>query len=161
MSTLQLMKLSQGVEWTLHCVALLTLAPSGTPIRREQLASHYGLPEAYLAKHLQAATKAGILRATPGPKGGYQLAKPATDITLLDVVEAIEGNARPFICQEIRQQGTGALPPESCARQCQISIVMNKADNAWRSSLRATTIADIADGLPVEIVERNKKLLAP
>lgn len=154
------MKLSQGVEWTLHCVALLTLAPDGVPIRREQLAAHYGLPEAYLAKHLQAAAKAGILRATPGPKGGYQLARPAADITLLDVVEAIEGSARPFICQEIRQQGTGALPPESCERQCLINIVMNKADNAWRTSLRATTIADIAAGLPAEIVERNKKLLA-
>ncbi len=89
------MKLSQGVEWTLHCVTLLALIPSGVTVRREQLAGHYGLPEAYLAKHLQAATKAGILRATSGPKGGYQLARPAADITLLDVIEAIEGNARP------------------------------------------------------------------
>lgn len=155
------MKLSQGVEWTLHCVALLALLPDSVPIRREQFAGHYGLPEAYLAKHLQAATKAGILRATPGPKGGYQLARPATDITLLDVVEAIEGSARPFICQEIRRQGTGALPPSSCERQCLINVAMNKADNAWRSSLRATTVADIAADLPDEIVERNKKLLAP
>src|SRR5437879_12559729 len=110
------MRLSQGVEWTLHCVTLLALTPGGVPIRREQLAGHYGLPEAYLAKHLQAATKAGILRATPGPKGGYRLGRAATDITLLDVVEAIEGSARPFTCQEIRQQGTGALPPENRAR---------------------------------------------
>jgi Rrf2 family protein len=106
-------------------------------------------------------SKAGILRATPGPKGGYQLGRPATDITLLDVVEAIEGSARPFICQEIRQQGTGALPSESCDRQCLINVAMNKADNAWRTSLRATTIADIAADLPDEIVERNRKLLAP
>jgi Rrf2 family protein len=153
-------KLSQGVEWTVHCVALLALLPSGTPVRREQLAGHYGLPEAYLAKHLQAATRAGILRATPGPRGGYQLARPAADITLLDVVEAIEGSARPFICQEIRQQGTGALPPESCERQCLINVAMNKADDAWRTSLRATTVADIAEGLPEAIVERNKKLFA-
>ena len=155
------MKLSQGVEWTLHCAALLALAPSGVTVRREQLAGHYGLPEAYLAKHLQAATKAGILRATPGPRGGYQLARPATDITLLDVVEAIEGSARPFLCQEIRQQGSGAVKPEDCQGLCLINVAMNKADNAWRSSLRATTIADIADDLPAEIVERNKKLLAP
>jgi Rrf2 family protein len=155
------MKLSQGVEWTLHCVSLLALLPGGISIRREQLASHYGLPEAYLAKHLQAATKAGILRATPGPKGGYQIGRPAPDITLLDVVEAIEGSARPFTCQEIRQQGTGALAPEQCERQCRIHVAMNQADNAWRSSLRATTVADIAAELPAEIRERNKKLLAP
>ncbi len=153
------MKLSQGVEWTLHCVTLLALMPDGVPVRREQLASHYGLPEAYLAKHLQAATKAGILRATPGPRGGYHLARPATDITLLDVVEAIEGNARPFLCQEIRLQGTGALRPEDCRGLCLINVAMNKADNAWRSSLRATTVADIAHDLPEHVRERNKKLL--
>ncbi|HEY4017316.1 MAG TPA: Rrf2 family transcriptional regulator [Pseudonocardiaceae bacterium] len=155
------MKLSQGVEWTLHCATLLALMPGGVTVRREQLAGHYGLPEAYLAKHLQAATKAGILRATSGPKGGYQLARPATDITLLDIVEAIEGSARPFLCQEIRLQGTGALKPEDCRGLCLINVAMNKADNAWRSSLRATTVADIADELPEQIRERNKKLLAP
>jgi Rrf2 family protein len=154
------MKLSQGVEWTLHCVTLLALMPGGVTVRREQLAGHYGLPEAYLAKHLQAATKAGILRATPGPRGGYQLGRPATDITLLDIVEAIEGSARPFICQEIRRQGSGALEPEDCHDLCLINVAMNKADNAWRSSLRTTTVADIADDLPENIRERNKKLLA-
>ena len=154
------MKLSQGVEWTLHCVTLLALMPGGVTVRREQLAGHYGLPEAYLAKHLQVATKAGILHATPGPRGGYQLARPATDITLLDIVEAIEGSARPFICQEIRQQGSGALAPEDCHGLCLINVAMNKADNAWRSSLRTTTVADIADDLPENIRERNKKLLA-
>jgi Rrf2 family protein len=153
-------KLSQGVEWTLHCVTLLALMPDGVTVRREQLAGHYSLPEAYLAKHLQAATKAGILRATPGPRGGYQLARPATEITLLDVVEAIEGSARPFICQEIRFQGSGALNPEDCHSLCLINVAMNKADNAWRSSLRTTTVADIADDLPENIRERNKKLLA-
>jgi Rrf2 family protein len=141
-------------------VTLLALIPSGVTVRREQLAGHYGLPEAYLAKHLQAATKAGILRATPGPKGGYQLARPATDISLLDIVEAIEGSARPFICQEIRLQGTGALKPEDCHGLCLINVAMNNADNAWRTSLRATTVADIADDLPANIRERNKKLLA-
>lgn len=158
MSTLLGMKLSQGVEWTLHCVSLLALLPSATTVRREQFAGHYGLPEAYLAKHLQAATRAGILRATPGPRGGYQLARPATDITLLDVVEAIEGSASPFLCQEIRQQGTGALQPEECHRLCGIHVAMNKADNAWRSTLRATTVADIAHELPENIRERNEKL---
>ncbi|HJP79184.1 MAG TPA: Rrf2 family transcriptional regulator [Pseudonocardiaceae bacterium] len=155
------MKLSQGVEWTMHCVSLLALLPSGVTVRREQFAGHYGLPEAYLAKHLQAVTKAGILRATPGPRGGYQLARPATDITLLDIVEAIEGSARPFICQEIRLQGSGALSPEDCHGLCRINLAMNQADNAWRSTLRATTVADIANDLPGNIRERNKKLFAP
>ncbi|HEX3779775.1 MAG TPA: Rrf2 family transcriptional regulator [Pseudonocardiaceae bacterium] len=153
------MKLSQGVEWALHCVVLLSLVPAGASIRREQLAGHYGLPEAYLAKHLQAATRAGILAATSGPKGGYRLAKQATEITMLDIVEAIEGNARPFLCQEIRQQGSAALPASECRGLCLINVAMNKADNAWRGSLRSTTVAEIAEALPADLRDRNRTLL--
>ncbi|EQD31292.1 BadM/Rrf2 family transcriptional regulator, partial [mine drainage metagenome] len=87
------MKLSEGVEWGLHCALLLAEAPAGMPLPRRVLAEHYGLPEAYLAKHLQALTRAGLLNATPGPNGGFRLARPVGEITVLDVLDAIEGPA--------------------------------------------------------------------
>lgn len=160
MSRLALVKLSQGVEWGLHCATLLVLAPAGASIRREGLASHYGLPEAYLGKHLQAMARAGVLRATPGPRGGYQLARPADQITVLDVVEAIEGPARPFLCQEIRQRGTGALPAELCKRPCAVHVLMDEAHAAWQDSLRRTTLADLAAKIPTSIRDRNRTILA-
>jgi Rrf2 family protein len=153
------MKLSQGVERGLHCAALLALAPEGTMVRRDGLAGHYGLSEAYLAKHLQSLTRAGVLHATPGPKGGYRLARPAQQISVLDVVEAVEGTARPFVCQEIRQRGTGALKPEECRTPCAINLVMSEAFNAWRVSLRSVTIAHLVDRLPARVRERNEALL--
>jgi Rrf2 family protein len=159
MSTLGRVKLSQGVEWGLHCATLLVLAPPGATIGRAILARHYGLPEAYLAKHLQAMARAGVLRATPGPKGGYQLARSADQITVLDVVEAIEGAAKPFLCQEIRQRGTGALPAEACRRPCAVHVIMEEAHQAWQDSLRQTTLADIAAKIPTWIRDRNQTLL--
>jgi Rrf2 family protein len=153
-------KLSQGVEWGLHCVALLAHAPDGGTVPREELAGHYGLRESYLAKHLQSLTRAGVLNASTGPKGGYRLGRPASQITVLDVVEAIEGRARPFVCQEIRQHGSGALRPEDCIRQCAINAVMDAADDAWRASLASVTIAGIADGIPAWIRDRNRARLA-
>lgn len=154
------MKISQGVEWGLHCATLLALAPPGQAVRRDRLAAHYGLPEAYLAKHLQAMARAGVLHAVPGPRGGYRLARDSARITVLDVVEAIEGGAPPFVCQEIRQRGTGALPPEQCRRPCAIHAAMTAADTAWRASLRAVTLADLLAALPPAIRERNERLMA-
>jgi Rrf2 family protein len=150
-------KLSEGVEWGLHCTVLLAYAAGGrAAIARRTLADHYGLPEAYLAKHLRGLVAAGILQATSGPKGGYQLGKPAEQITALDVVDAVEGTAAPFTCQEIRQQGTGAVPPEQCRRPCGIAAVMAQAHRAWRESLRGVTVADLAERVPRTIREQNR-----
>lgn len=152
-------KLSQGVEWGLHCASLLALAPEDAAVRREQLAGHYGLPEAYLAKHLQAMARAGLVRATPGPKGGYRLSRAAEKITVLDVVEAVEGGAPPFLCQEIRQRGTGAIPPEQCTNTCGVNVVMDAADAAWRASLRGVSIADLVAMMRPGVRRRNEALL--
>lgn len=142
------MKLSQGVEWGLHCVLLLAQLPADAAARRAELAGHHGLPEPYLAKHLHALVRAGVLHAVSGPRGGYRLARAAGDITVLDVVEAIDGTNGTFVCQEIRQRGTGALSAQQCRRPCLINAVMTDADRAWRDSLRAVTVADLVDRLP-------------
>ena len=149
------MKMSEGVEWGLHCMLLLVEAPPGVSYPRRLLAEHYGLPEAYLAKHLKALSQAGLLIATPGPSGGFRLARAAGEITVLDVVDAIEGPSSPFVCQEIRQQGTGAAGPEECARQCAIAAVMARAHQAWRESLRAVTLDRLVKRVPPELRKRN------
>ncbi len=146
------MKLSQGVEWGLHCAVLLAQVPDGVLVSSRTLAQHYGLPETYLAKHLQALVRAGLLQAVSGPKGGFRLARRPEQITVLDVVEAIEGTASPFLCQEIRQRGKGGLSPEDCRQPCRINSVMLAAHQAWRASLRSVTIADIASDLPTNVL---------
>lgn len=155
------MKLSQGVEWTLHTTVLLSQLPPGTVLPRRTLADHYGLPDAYLAKHLQLLVRAGVLLATPGPRGGFALARPPERITVLDVVEAVEGGGSPFLCQEIRQRGSGAVPPDQCTRPCGISGIMAGAHEAWRRQLRAVTLRDVADGVPDSVRNRNLARYAP
>jgi Rrf2 family protein len=154
------MKLSQGVEWGLHCTTLLAQAPGGVLVPRDVLARHYGLPEAYLAKHLRSLARADLLHATSGAKGGYRLSRPADKITVLDVVEAIEGTGKPFVCQEIRQCGTGALTPEECRRPCVINAVMSRADQAWRETLQSVTVADLVGRLPARIQKHNWEKVA-
>jgi Rrf2 family protein len=131
------MRMSDGVEWTVHCCTLLSFLPDG-----ECLPAVKG---PYLAKHLQALTRAGVLESVPGPKGGYRLARPATEITMLEVVEAIDGPEPAFTCSEIRRRGpAGGLPAAAYAKPCGIHAVMVRADEAWRREIASSTIADLA-----------------
>ena len=137
------MKLSEGVEWGLHCVAVLAGLPPGATLPTKALAEYHGLSETYLAKHLQALTNAGIIESLPGPKGGYRLQRTPEEITMLEVVEAIDGREPLFRCAEIRQRSPLAQEPAMYRVPCGIHMAMARAEKAWRDALRTQTIADI------------------
>ncbi|MFQ5926780.1 MAG: RrF2 family transcriptional regulator [Terriglobia bacterium] len=68
---------------------LLALEPEGTLRRVSELADRLGAPATYLAKILQSLTRLGLLRAVRGPGGGMQLARPAREVHLWDVLSAV------------------------------------------------------------------------
>ncbi len=137
------MKISDGVEWGLHCAVLLGFLEPGESLPTARLAEYHGVPGAYLAKHLQAMSRADLLESVQGPGGGYRLARPADEISMLDVVEAIDGRASAFQCAEIRRRGPAARPAREYRVPCAIHAVMNGADDAWRAELRGTSVADL------------------
>lgn len=118
------------------------------------------MPAACLAKQLQALVRAGVLTAATGPRGGFRLAKPADEITLLAIVEAVDGASPFYVCNEIRRRGRGAVPPEQCRRTCALAAAMGDAERAWRASLAETTVADIVATLPRSVPARARRLLA-
>jgi Rrf2 family protein len=135
-------KLSGGVEWALHCCVVLTAADR--PVPAAKLAEFHDVSGSYLAKQLQALSRAGLVRSTQGQSGGYELTRAPEEITVLDVVEAVEGAQSTFVCTEIRQRGPLANPPERCTAPCAIARVMIDADRAWRAALGAVTVDDLA-----------------
>jgi len=139
------MRMSEGVEWGLHaCIALDWIGDR--PVSTAKLASTFELPAPYLNKHLQALARAGIVTSTPGPRGGFRLARDLSEVTLLDVVTAIEGREDAFRCQEIRQRGAGASSdPDAFRKRCAIARAMRSAEIAYRRALAAKTLADIRD----------------
>ena len=138
-----LMKISEGVEWALHCCLALAWIRAEEPIPTSMLAAKFGLPPAYLSKCLQALAQSGILSSTTGSKGGFSLARDPRTISVYDVVQAIEGSDPAFRCTEIRQQGDGALPARECRRPCAIASTMLMAEEAWRQELSSRTLADV------------------
>ena len=137
------MELPQTVEWALHCCWAVAKAPDGGALPTRRLAEFYGLPEPYLAKVLKALVRADILAATSGPRGGYRLARPAENISALDIVTAVDGHRALFHCAEIRQRGPVGLTPQQCRHACGIASIMHNAEKAWRKELASTTLADI------------------
>ena len=136
------MKIAEGVEWAAHACAVLAALPAGQGLNAAALASFHELPPAYMAKHLQALSKAGIVTAVRGAHGGYALARPASEITLWDIQAAISGAGPSFQCQDIRRKGPcagffpGGIP-------CPIACAFGAAEQAYRDHLSSVALSEL------------------
>ena len=139
------MKLGDGVEWAIHCVMLLGGLPAGGTLSGKALAEFHGVPESYLLKHLKALAAAKILDSVTGPFGGYRLARSPAQITLRDIVEAIEGDKPLFRCAEIRRRGPCALSDDAYPRPCGVNRAMQRAEAAYRRALAQENLQSLTD----------------
>ncbi|TNE62613.1 MAG: Rrf2 family transcriptional regulator [Alphaproteobacteria bacterium] len=145
------MQLKNQVEWALHCAAVLAGLPEGRYVSTKALAEFHGVPKEYLSKALQGLSSAGLVVSTLGPSGGYRLARAPGDISFLDIVEAIEGPGRTFVCTEIRRNNP-CRPAGMCDdRPCGVARVMWAADEAWRASLRQVSLAELGEGIAEDV----------
>jgi len=144
------MILKSQVEWVLHCCAILAGLPDGRYLSTKALAELHGLPKEYLSKALQSLSQAGLVHSTLGPSGGYRLARPPAELTFLDIVEAVEGKSRTFVCADIRANNP-CRPKGYCdSSPCAVARIMWEADEAWRQKLRDVTLADLGEILSRE-----------
>lgn len=137
------MQISKGVEWAAHAAALMAGLPEGRGLKAEALTRYHDVPAAYMAKQLQAMSKAGIVRTARGAHGGYRLAKPTDQISLWDITAAVDGAKPAFRCTEIRQNGPCGLERKDCRSPCQIAAAFAIAEQAFRDSLKAVSLADL------------------
>ena len=85
------MKLSRTVMYALQATCQLGTAGPGTPVPSKRLAEAGGMPDRFLLQILRNLVAHGLLRSTRGVIGGYTLARDPDDISLLDIIEAVEG----------------------------------------------------------------------
>lgn len=137
------MEMSKGVEWALHTCLNLSWIEGGEAKTTSELAAYYDLPPAYLNKQLQALTRAGILSSTPGPRGGFRLDRDPDQLSLLDIVVAIEGRTAAFACDHLLADGPGGDASVDYAVSCVLSQAMSRADLAWRRELAGRSLGDI------------------
>src|SRR5262245_20294226 len=88
------MKLTRASSYALHAVAYMAQQQHDTPLASHKIAHERGIPERFLLKVLKPLVSARVLVSIKGPNGGYRLARPASDISMLEIVEAVDGQIR-------------------------------------------------------------------
>ncbi len=91
------MRISRETDYAMRCVLHLSVNP-GQTCMVEEMAQARGVPRSFLAKILQKLKRANIVESFRGVKGGFALARKPSDISLLDVIEAIQGVVSLNIC---------------------------------------------------------------
>ena len=131
-------------------VELAAAAPDGKPVKGEQLARSQDIPQNFLENILTELRRAGIIRTRRGAEGGYQLARPAEEVTVADVLRAVEGplaavqGIRP---DELEYGGAAEKLPE-------VWVALRAS---LRDVLEHVTLADIARGrLPAVVRDRTR-----
>ena len=150
----------KGVEYALHCLLYLPDAPSGAARAVGDIAKFQGVSETYLAKIFTKLKKAGLVRSSIGAQGGYELARPADQISFWDVVVAVEGKLNLFECRNIR---TGSAlyrdkkekPNWLVSGPCEIHKVMMDVEDQIKATLQARTLAWLAQELGKKVPKRE------
>ena len=128
------MQITRAADYAVRVMVHMASLPPGARVQRHALAESSDAPEAFLSKVLQNLVAAGLLISHRGAGGGFQLAVPAAAVSLLDVVEAVDGPLQLNLC-------VGLEP--SCERQplCVVHPVWEEAQAALISVLNGISMA--------------------
>lgn len=130
------MKVSRSMAYAVQALQQLAIADSKSPIPCNLLAREGQMPERFLLQILRTLVNNGLLNSIRGVEGGYVLAKPAEEISLLDVFEAFDTPIVPSI---------PPLPSLSEYSRTQMSQSMNRLAGLVRGELSQTSIADLLE----------------
>jgi Rrf2 family protein len=139
------MRVSAKADYAVRAAAELAAAEEG-PVKGEKLADSQDIPLQFLEHILLEMKHAGIVRARRGAKGGYWLARPADDITVADVIRAVEG---PIA-------NVQSAPPESISYRGHaehLAEVWIAVRASLRGVLEQVTLADVVSGELLPVVE--------
>jgi len=130
------MKISRGTDYGIQGILYLARQPLDKVSLLHKVAQVQNVPESYLAKIFQDLAKAGLVRSHRGAKGGFSLARPSSQITLRQIIEALQGPISLNRCLDIRE---GCVNSETCP----VAEVLRKAQQQMLATLDAASL----DGL--------------
>lgn len=137
----------------------LAMVPASVRVREPALAHAIDAPESFVSKVLQQLVQAGLVSSQRGARGGFQLARPADDISLLEVVEAIEGPTQFNLCVPLGPNGSRKdwCAAHSVWMEAQAALVnvLGRASIAQLTRDSSSNQAELHRGLPVQ--RRNSR----
>jgi Rrf2 family protein len=136
------MQLTRAADYAVRVMIHLAGLPQGTRASRAQLAEAAECPEQFLSKVLQSLTRTGLVISHRGNTGGFELPESKAAVSILEIVEAVEGPVRLNVC---------LTSDRACARQswCPAHMVWARAQEAMVNVLQNTTIRELAAQVPL------------
>src|SRR5512141_1413801 len=129
--------LTKRSDYAIRAMLALTMAPDGL-LSSRKIAEEMKIPPRFLPQIMGDLTRAGLVEAHPGRAGGYKLSKDAGKVTLLTVIEAIEGDPHRQICV---RRGT----PCGKDGECGVHDVFYAAEGALLEKLSTATLQGVID----------------
>jgi len=141
------MRMSAKAEYAVRAMTQLASVDEGVLVTTEDLAKAQGIPAQFLVDILSELRADRLVRSHRGREGGYELARPAGEISIADVLRCVDG---PLA--SVRDIGLGDLPYSGATAA--LSDVWRALRASMRSVLEDTSLADVADGaLPDHVAE--------
>ncbi|MEX0777303.1 MAG: Rrf2 family transcriptional regulator [Phycisphaeraceae bacterium] len=152
------LRFTRKADYSLVALAALAQGKTGAnrPLSAQDIAQRQGLPRSVLMNLLKRLHQAGIIVSRRGAAGGYWLARPADQITIADVIEAIDGPINMAPCCDEEPDAPGSDPLcVACRiqRLCPISESMHQVNTAIVDLLRSVSIADLLAGRPLSLAQ--------
>ncbi len=130
------MNYQRATRYALYAALEMAAAPGDESVTAARVAAKYRLPGAALAKVFQRLVHAGLANGTRGSAGGYRLARPASAVTVLDVIEVFESPRRPGACL------LGTCEPGGCDHfpECRLRHLFDEVDEQARATFASVTL---------------------
>ncbi len=144
------MRISAKADYAVRATIVLATSPDGKPVKAERIATAQEIPLNFLENILGELRHAGIVRSQRGAEGGFRLAKPAEQVTIADVMRAVEGPLATV---------RGGPPEESSypGPAAELSRVWIAVRKSLRQVVERVTVADVASGrLPRAVVRLSE-----
>ena len=131
------MRLTRAADYAARVMIHLASMPADSRASRSELAAAAEVPKPFLGKILQSLVRSGLIHSQRGVSGGFVLGRPPSEVTLLDVIEAVEGPLSLNRCLN---------PGEGCHRTtwCAAHFLWKDAQQAMVAVLRRASILELA-----------------
>jgi len=142
------MRVSTRGDYGLRALIELAANNGGGPLQSSEIALRRHIPEQYLDQLLATLRKAGFIRSVRGPSGGHELVRPPDQITVKEVIEALEGSLSPVAWLD--------EPPEMTdhPHQCGQREIWERIRKATEEILVSYTVADLLEREPTAVAGR-------
>ena len=147
------MMFSTRAEYGVRVMVDLARRGGADPVPLAEIAECEGLPLAYLEHLVARLRRADLIESRRGARGGYLLARPPEQITMAEVVEALEGRIAPIECISSSPDGTVRCSRESDpGHVCTTKLLWTRVRGAIVTTLQETTLAELIPATDQKVV---------